>query len=206
MSVRALDPAPSVPSAAAGSTREAIVRAALSAFERQGVSATGMADIAAAAGLTRSALYYHFAGRRELVSEVLARRGAEIHDRIRDEIAYRPADVDLVVAANLRAIELSLSDPVAQQLAAPANEHLTAELLRSERMLEVHRSFWTPLLRAAQENDLRTDLQLDELISWMVFLQFALTGLGSDFGLLEPGRLRARLESFLRPALVQPRT
>jgi AcrR family transcriptional regulator len=183
-------------------TREEIVLAALDCFGNRGIGATGLDEIAEQAGLSRPTIYYHFEGKRDLVLEVLVRRGAQLHEMISQEIAYKPATVDLIVLANQRAIELTLQDSVARQLASSESEHLTAELLESDAMRPIHEAFWLPLLRAAAEaGELRTDLDFHQIITWMVFLQFSLVSLGSEFALLEPARLHATLDAFLGPAL-----
>lgn len=53
-------------------TRTRIVEAALAAFAGRGVRATTLEDVAACAGVTRGAVYWHFADKPALVSEVIA--------------------------------------------------------------------------------------------------------------------------------------
>ncbi|OZM80229.1 TetR/AcrR family transcriptional regulator [Pseudonocardia sp. MH-G8] len=53
-------------------TRAALVDAALIAFARDGVESATLAGIAAAAGVTRGALYHHFADKDALLAAVLA--------------------------------------------------------------------------------------------------------------------------------------
>jgi len=61
----------------AARTREQLLRAALTVFRTQGYATTTLDDIAAAAGVTRGAIYWHFGGKAELynvlVSEHLTR-------------------------------------------------------------------------------------------------------------------------------------
>ena len=52
-------------------TRRDIVSAALRVFARQGYAASRLDDIAAALGVTRGAIYGHFASKRELFLEVI---------------------------------------------------------------------------------------------------------------------------------------
>jgi TetR/AcrR family acrAB operon transcriptional repressor len=82
--------------AEAALTREQVLRAALEVFRRQGYAASTLDDIAAAAGLTRGAIYWHFRGKadlyRTLVEEGFARAGvpaqgfavkdAPVHDAV----------------------------------------------------------------------------------------------------------------------------
>jgi TetR/AcrR family acrAB operon transcriptional repressor len=54
-------------------TRECLLDAAEHLFAENGVAKTSLADVAAAAGFTRGALYWHFAGKGELLDAVFAR-------------------------------------------------------------------------------------------------------------------------------------
>jgi AcrR family transcriptional regulator len=56
------------------STRDRIVVAAIACFERDGVEATTMHDIASQAGLSRKSLYRHFADRPTLLLTILTQR------------------------------------------------------------------------------------------------------------------------------------
>lgn len=53
------------------STRVAILTAASEAFAEQGYASTSMDDVAAAAGVSKGTLFYHFGGKTELFTEVL---------------------------------------------------------------------------------------------------------------------------------------
>jgi TetR/AcrR family transcriptional repressor of nem operon len=53
-------------------TRRRIIEVASEAFRRQGIEATGVAEITAAAGLTHGGFYRHFDSKEELVAEAVA--------------------------------------------------------------------------------------------------------------------------------------
>ena len=55
----------------AAETRERIVAAAAAEFRRNGISATGLADLMAAAGLTHGGFYRHFSDKSELYAETV---------------------------------------------------------------------------------------------------------------------------------------
>ncbi len=65
-----------------GPTAESIVAAARACFERYGVHRTRMADVAAAAGISRPALYLRVPGRDELLKLVVATRLMELEPRL----------------------------------------------------------------------------------------------------------------------------
>src|SRR5215469_1781589 len=56
----------------AAETRKRIVQAAARQFREKGISATGLADLMKAAGLTRGGFYKHFASKDQLVVEATA--------------------------------------------------------------------------------------------------------------------------------------
>jgi TetR/AcrR family acrAB operon transcriptional repressor len=63
--------------AEAAETRQAILRAALDEFSQRGYSATTLDGIARAAGVTRGAVYWHFASKAALYEEVLRAFGGQ---------------------------------------------------------------------------------------------------------------------------------
>ena len=69
-------------------TRDALLRAARELFAEKGFAATGREEIALRAGVTRGALYHHFASKTELAAAVVEQLDGEL--------------VDLMVAAALR--------------------------------------------------------------------------------------------------------
>lgn len=54
----------------AAQTRASIVEAGLACFDRHGIAGTTLADIAAAAGVTKGAVYHHFGGKRAILHEI----------------------------------------------------------------------------------------------------------------------------------------
>jgi AcrR family transcriptional regulator len=183
-------------------TADRILEAALVCFAERGIAATGMEDIARAAELTRQALYYHFTGKRELVLAVLGLRVRQTHEQLGAELAGTAPTAELIVAANVRAIELARADGIALELAAPENEHITAELLRSPSVAGIHRAFWLPILDAATDAQaIRDDLDADDLINWMIYLQFSIIALGGNFGFNTNESISATLNAYLLPAL-----
>ncbi len=57
----------------AQATRERLLDAAEALFQRDGVAATSLGDIAREAGLTRGAIYWHFADKADLFNAMMAR-------------------------------------------------------------------------------------------------------------------------------------
>jgi len=62
-------------------TRERLLDTAELLFQRQGVSRTSLNDIAAAAGLTRGAIYWHFADKADLFNAMIERVCLPLEDK-----------------------------------------------------------------------------------------------------------------------------
>src|ERR1700761_9471426 len=65
-------------------TRGALLVAAGELFAEQGFAATSRDEIAARAGVTRGALYHHFASKTEVAASVVEELEAELVDRVVD--------------------------------------------------------------------------------------------------------------------------
>jgi TetR/AcrR family transcriptional regulator, acrAB operon repressor len=71
------------PNGAPEATRELLLDAAEHLFASNGVAKTSLADVAAAAGFTRGALYWHFSGKGELLDALFARFETPLDDMAR---------------------------------------------------------------------------------------------------------------------------
>ncbi len=83
-------------------TRDALVAAARSLFAARGFADVGTEEIVRAAGLTRGALYHHFADKSELFAAVFETVEAEVSTRIAAAAAAAP-DPDPIVVMRLGA-------------------------------------------------------------------------------------------------------
>jgi AcrR family transcriptional regulator len=82
-------------------TRRALLDAAARLFARKGYAGTNLAEIAAEAGIKTGSVYYHFASKDELVSEVLRFGTAHSHECARAAVEALGAHAS--AAARLRA-------------------------------------------------------------------------------------------------------
>jgi AcrR family transcriptional regulator len=92
-------------------TRDLILRAARRLFMERGYRAVTTRQVADACGLTQPALYYHFAGKRELYAAVL-----------RDELSPLGADLRAIVADDAP-LEDRLCRTAAALMAGEARDH-----------------------------------------------------------------------------------
>jgi TetR/AcrR family acrAB operon transcriptional repressor len=77
---------------AALATRETLIDAAERAFRRSGVTRTSLADVAAEAGMTRGAIYWHFRDKAELLEAMCARTTMPLDAAFEATGSAEPAD------------------------------------------------------------------------------------------------------------------
>jgi len=75
-------------------TRKAIIRESAPIFNRKGYEGTSLADLTAALGLTKGALYGNFANKDEIALEALAFNFNRISEGIKDAMALHPNHCD----------------------------------------------------------------------------------------------------------------
>jgi TetR/AcrR family transcriptional repressor of nem operon len=66
----------------AAATRQRIVTAAAAAFRKNGIAATGLSDLMAAAGLTHGGFYRHFDSKDQIVAEACTAAAESLVDRL----------------------------------------------------------------------------------------------------------------------------
>lgn len=95
-------------------TRDAIVRGAASVFRERGYGLASISDIASAAGMTKGALYFHFASKDELARAVIEEQHTRTMEASAEIVAEgRPALETMVLLSRSLAYQL-LEDPVVQ--------------------------------------------------------------------------------------------
>jgi AcrR family transcriptional regulator len=90
--------------------------AAAEAFARHGFTATSITQIAAAARVTKGAVYHHFSDKRSLFEAVMHEYNEAAQQRVHDAAAKHPDDVWEAATAALDATLDVCADPVAGRL------------------------------------------------------------------------------------------
>jgi AcrR family transcriptional regulator len=96
-------------------TREQLIEVATGLFAERGYEETSIEAVLAAAGVSRGALYHHFAGKDALFEAVLEAVENGVTARLTAEIAGAPDAVSAVESAALAWIEMA-GDPVIQRI------------------------------------------------------------------------------------------
>ncbi len=93
-------------------TRNALLDAAERLFQQQGVSGTSLQHIAAAAGASRGAVYWHFRDKADLFNAMMERVALPMESALQQPPSSAPADpLPQLRAALLNALHRTASDP-----------------------------------------------------------------------------------------------
>src|SRR6478736_9690221 len=97
-------------------TRAALVATARSMFAQRGYAAVGTEEIVRSAGVTRGALYHHFAGKAELFEAVYEEVERELLESIAAKALGAATDPLQVLRAGARAFFDACEDPAVQRI------------------------------------------------------------------------------------------
>lgn len=146
-------------------TQERLLFAAAEVLSRKGVSETRLTDIAEVAGLRAPAVYYYFASRHDLISEVMSVGQIRLREYVSGALESLPPETSpmdricTAVAAHLE-VELELSDFAT---AVTRNTGQLPDRIRDRLREDSHAysSLWRELMEAAFEaGQIRADLDL----------------------------------------------
>lgn len=93
-------------------TRRAVLAAARSAFGRKGYTQTSVDEIAAAARVTKGAVYHHFAGKEALFRAVYAEVEAEAQARTAGAVDPKGSAIDQIVAGVNAYLDVALDEEI----------------------------------------------------------------------------------------------
>ncbi|GAA4696918.1 transcriptional regulator, TetR family [Promicromonospora umidemergens] len=153
-----------------GHDREAVLRTAIDLFIRRGFDATSISDLAAELGVTKSAVYHHFASKEALLSAALdealeglssaVEAAATATDGERSSVRLRTTVEAAVriLAGNLPAVTLLLR----------VRGNSDVERAAMERRRHIDERLAALVRQAAADGDLRGDVDPD-IVSRLIF-------------------------------------
>lgn len=138
----------------AQATRHALLDAAERLFDEKGVSRTSLQDIAAAAGATRGAIYWHFKDKADLFNAMMERTTASLDELVRSTTdAHQAPDMGHYVESMVQVLQRIASDATlcrVLRIATYRIEYVEELGAVQARHLQVHRQ-WLAHNRAALE-------------------------------------------------------
>ena len=184
--------------------RAALIDAAERCFAAKGIDATTIEDVAAEAGVSRSLVYRHVAGREELLDEVIGRLTDRTIEQLGAAVDPSGTLADHVVELMASVVELVRSDPALTAAFSSDGGAAGRAVAASERVHERARSFAGHVLATAGADraaELHPDLDLDAAARHLVLVGLALI---QGYGQLsdDPVALRSYLRDFAVPPLL----
>lgn len=153
-------------------TEERILVAAEQCVTRLGIRRTSMTDVATQAGVSRGAVYFHFADKASLVDAVMARMAGQFVASSEASVRTGACLADQVAEAAVF-IRMSAGERVPmQQLPADEDQLLATLMTASSRHLtDEWVDFWLPFLEDAEgRGEIRSGLDYREVGEWIVRL------------------------------------
>jgi len=120
--------------------RDDLLSAALRVFARRGYRAAGVDEIAAEAGYSKGALYWHFSDKAELLNTLLEER---VHAPMRNKIA------------------LLASAPPEQDMSVEASRTFGSQVEQQREALLLEREYWSLAIRDPELRSLYAERQAD---------------------------------------------
>ena len=172
-------------------------------MSRYGLDKTTMEDVASLAGVSRGFLYKHFQSKDGLVLAMLVRRAERFNDRARLFIEAQPNLTESLVQGIELAVRLAHRDPYFGLLVGSATTDPVNRIDgAAKEALRLTGELWRPVLVAARERgELRADIQLDDLVQWIMYLELILLAGRRAFGVDEATQQR-QLRELLVPAVL----
>ncbi|HEX4244771.1 MAG TPA: TetR/AcrR family transcriptional regulator [Acidimicrobiales bacterium] len=165
---RAADAAVNTPA----TTEERILVAAEQCVTRLGIRRTSMTDVAAQAGVSRGAVYFHFSDKASLIDAVMARVAGHYVASSEAAVRARSSLADQVAEAAVF-IRLSAGERILIRPLPADDEQLLATLMtaNSRHLTSEWVDFWLPYLDDAEaRGEIRPGLDHREVGEWIVRL------------------------------------
>ena len=164
--------------AAAGGTRvpatrepydaDAVVDVAVRVFLERGYDGASMGDIARAAGLGKSSLYHHIAGKEELLRRGIGRALDSLFAALDEPACREGRAADRLAAIMQRTVEAMTEQPAEVALLLRVRGNTATERWALDRRREFDRIVTGVVAEAVADGDVRTDLD-PTLVTRLVF-------------------------------------
>jgi len=181
-----------------------ILGAARRCYLANGISATGMAEVAAAAGVARSTVYRYFPGRDDLLVATIKGEMEQLNRHIRKKLAAFPEPADQVVEGLLVAIKEIPKRPLLRAVFASEEDSRARQAIwGSDVIVGFGEELMDHVISPAQHAGLLQDAVRPEvLVEWVYRLLLSFLTLPSNW-IRSEAQLRATLHALLVPVLLK---
>lgn len=181
-----------------------ILTAALTCYVREGVSATGMKEVAAEAGVARSTLYRYYPGRDELLVATVKREMEAMNSLILERLAEQKTPEDMVVEGLILAIKEIPRHPLLRAVFASEEDSRARRVVwSSDVIIRFGEQLMDHVITPAREAGLLQDAVGPEvLVEWVYRLLLSFLTLPSNW-VKTDDQLRTTLRALLVPVLLK---
>ena len=182
--------------------RTQIIGIARKKFRETGLSETTLDMIAAEANIARPNLYRYFKDKSELVSAVLVEEAWAINDFRTKRLKGVKGFANKVVRSIRATAEVLTTDTLWAEIVSPSNIPYTAYVASSDsEVLQSNYDYWMPMLKEAQQKgDMDPDLDTEEVMKWLLGIEFMFMERREIFA--SPDEVEYYAKKFVVPALL----
>lgn len=181
-----------------------ILHAARRCYLAHGLSATGMQEVADAAGVARSTVYRYFPGRDDLLVAVIKGEMEQLNSRIRQRLAKYPQPADQLVEGLIVAIKEIPQRPLLRAVFASEEDSRARHVIwSSDVIVSFGEELMDHVIHPARDAGLLQDAVRPEiLVEWVYRLLLSFLTLPSNW-IRSDAELRATLHALLVPVLLR---
>jgi TetR/AcrR family transcriptional regulator len=181
-----------------------ILEAARRCYLARGISATGMQEVADAAGVARSTVYRYFPGRDDLLVATIKGEMEQLNARIQRKLAKYPNPADQVVEGMIVAIKEIPRRPLLRAVFASEEDSRARQAVwSSDVIVQFGEELMAHVIRPAQQAGLLQDAVRPEvLVEWVYRLLLSFLTLPSNW-IKSDAQLRTTLHALLVPVLLK---
>ena len=181
-----------------------ILAAAKRCYLADGISATGMKEVAASAGIARSTLYRYFPGRDDLLVAIIKEEMVDVNTHILKKLSGYSRPADYVVEGLIVAIKEVPRRPLLRAVFASEEDSRARRVIwSSDVMVSFGEELMDHVIRPAQDAGLLQDAVRPEvLVEWVYRLFLSFLTLPSNW-VKGDAQLRTTLHALLVPVLLK---
>ncbi len=184
----------------------AILRAAFECFARYGLRRTAMADIAKGAGMSRPALYLHYAGKDDIFN-ALVRNHFERSEKAVAQVLSKPGSAQQVLLAVFHAIdgdavEALLNSPHADEILSENTPFSQPAVINAHARITQHIADWIGAgVAEGRLNLTGLNATPDQIAATIMAMKFGIKSFAKDFA--DYRAAQARVAALIGKALTQ---
>lgn len=173
----------------------AILRSAFVAFARYGVRRTSMADIAKGAGMSRPALYLHYAGKEDIFNALVRTHFHRSEKAVAKALAVPASPTDTLLAAfhaiDGDAVEAMLNSPHADEILSADQPFNQTEVQNAHARITAHIGTWISAGVADGRLSLQgLDASAEEIAATIMAAKFGIKAFSKDFAAYRAAQAR----------------